>query len=66
MAVKVCPHCGQEKDTRGFSVHVISCKDKTKMESLKKRYASQLQTMTPMAAERFLRKAGGLTCPMYR
>ena len=26
MATKICPKCGKEKNTRGFSVHVDACK----------------------------------------
>ena len=54
---KVCPHCKKEREARGFNLHIISCKAKTQMEVLRKRYASQIATMSPSVADRFLRKA---------
>ena len=59
MNTKVCPHCGQEKQTRGFHFHEAVCKKKKNLELLKKRYAKQIANMSPKAAERFLRKAQG-------
>lgn len=56
---RICPHCGEEKDARGFNIHVIRCKEKANMATLQKRYAAQLKIMTPEAGERFLRKAQG-------
>jgi len=61
MATKICPHCGEEKDTRGFHIHVKVCKDKMMLEPLRKQYAHQIASMKPEQADRFLRKAGGLT-----
>ena len=57
MTIKVCPQCKKEKDTRGFNVHIISCKAKAQMEVLRKRYAHQIADMSPSVADRFLRKA---------
>jgi hypothetical protein len=59
MATRTCPHCGQEKDARGFQLHVASCKEKTRRAALRERYTRQLAGMTAVQAERFLRKAGG-------
>jgi len=59
MATRVCPECGDEKDARGFNIHLIRCREKARMKALRKRYANQLATMTPQAGERFLRKAQG-------
>jgi len=57
---RTCPHCGQEKEARGFDLHVSACELKVKMAKLRKRYAQQLGNMTPEQAERFLRKAQGV------
>ena len=57
MATEICPHCKKERQARGFNLHVISCKAKTKMEPLRKMYANQIASMSPEEAERFLKKA---------
>jgi len=54
---RICPHCHQEKQARGFSVHEAVCEQKKKNGQLRKRYASNLATMTPEQSEKFLRKA---------
>ena len=56
---RICPHCGEEKDTRGFNIHIIRCKERVREATLQRRYASQLKNMTPEAGERFLKKAQG-------
>jgi len=60
MVTKICPECGEEKDARGFAIHVIRCRENKLMEGLRKRYANQLAKMSPEAGERFLRKARNL------
>jgi hypothetical protein len=57
---KICPYCGQEKNIRGFHIHLKACKKKHELDPLRKRYANQIRNMSEVAAERFLRKAGGL------
>jgi len=57
MTTKICPHCKKEKQARGFNLHLISCKAKAQMESMRKMYANQIANMSPEVAERFLRKA---------
>ena len=57
MTTKFCPHCKKEREARGFNLHIISCKAKTQMEVLRKRYANQTANMPPTVADRFLKKA---------
>ena len=57
--MKICPHCGEEKDARGFNLHVVSCKEKARMKELRKRYSVQIAKMNPTSVDKFLRKAGG-------
>jgi len=52
---RICPHCGKEREARGFVWHKKACV----LKILKKRYANSLATMNPKVAERFLRKAQG-------
>lgn len=64
---KVCPHCGVEKESRGFHIHEKACVEKNqpeepipdKFSKLRVRYEKQLRTMTPEQGEKFLRKAQG-------
>ena len=58
MATVMCPHCKQEKEARGFTLHEKACKIKN--DPWRKRYAKDIAHMTPENAEKFLRKAQGL------
>ena len=60
MTIRLCPHCGEGKQARGFHFHEIACKAKRKLNPLRKRYALQLKNMTPEQADKFLSKAGGV------
>ena len=57
MATRICPHCGEERQARGFHFHIEGCKEKH--NPLRERYALQIKNMLPEQAGRFLRKAGG-------
>jgi len=54
---KTCPHCGKERDSRGFRLHLKFCEERN--DPLRERYALEIANMTPEQAEKFLRKAGG-------
>jgi len=55
MTAKICPHCKEEQDPRGFWIHTEACK----LKQLRKKYASSIANMSAEQEARFLRKAGG-------
>jgi hypothetical protein len=51
MATRICPYCGQEKNAQGFHFHEITCRDKTRLETLKKTALVDISASTTISEE---------------